>query len=336
MCYTDCFLFYFTIRAGSSCVSSILLALGIIGCILVPVLPFSGNRIQFCMIMAYMILLVIAFTVTLCGSLTDSKVSIGFGLLLGVVAFILWMTLTIPTILAFRKASINDFCLGMNCGESHWLVPRIWMDTDFEDFPTTTQKIKRSGMDGEFIKVDSLGPKVIMSQDDTDNAKVILVEDSPSVGSKMETNGDDASLDKHAKDTISKSATTTISSDARLLLDEDTDWLDLAEHILEGDGNTQGHSVSKRQINLAKQLKKLRESRFEDPRILSNSMTVMTLTRTRSIILTFLYGLLHVFVLITIFMNLASFVCREDEELPRQPIEFDEPICESTTCWKPV
>ncbi|KAL1460027.1 hypothetical protein WDU94_011967, partial [Cyamophila willieti] len=291
-----------------------------------PLLPFSENPIQFVVIMGYMILLVIAYTTTLCGSLTDSKTSIGLGLLLGIVAFILWLTLTIPSLLAFHKKSVNEFCLGQNCGESHWLVPRHWEDEAYADFPspttetslvTTSNKNRYQEPIHAMINIQENSKRLKKTTPTPKNTKTedidnIFDDTTPN----SPNNKTDTATDSNNEDTWTKGDETIF--DDKTTLQNNTN-------------STRRHSISKRDL-----MKDLRSSRFPDGRFLQSTSAVVPLTHYISILLAFIYGFLHIFVLTTIFMNLSSFTCREGLCCPGFELDLiEKPQTEERECWDP-
>ncbi|KAI5729467.1 hypothetical protein M8J76_002833 [Diaphorina citri] len=150
MCNGDCFLLCFTIRAGSAIMSSIFLFLGLLGCLLVPFLPYSCNDVQLILIMIYMLLLVAGFGTALSGTLTYSKSSQGLGLFIASIAFFYWLWLTVNTLIYFPRDLSSEYCLGHKCGESHWLVPRNWDINDYSDLDKVNLLLERYFTDQYF------------------------------------------------------------------------------------------------------------------------------------------------------------------------------------------
>lgn len=126
MCGADCFLCCFSLQAGAIFASSYMFALSILGLLLLPFIPFTADG-NFLLIYGYMLLLFVAFIIALFGALSESKPAVLGGLVLGIIAFLLWVFLTLPSFL--DKETPN--CFGYRCGESHWLLARQW--TPHED-----------------------------------------------------------------------------------------------------------------------------------------------------------------------------------------------------------
>lgn len=336
MCFTDCFLIYFTIQAGSACVSTMFLAFGVVGCLAIPLMPYSINDLQFYLVMGYMMLLVAAFTITLCGSLTDSKKTIGLGLILGLMAFLVWLMLTLPSLMGFSKFHNNEFCLGLYCGETHWLVPRNWRDNETlgrPTPPTTTQKETARFLSARVPDAKGSpknGPGAIQEKMNP----LTTDRDVPNVDISSDGIPKARGPKKHAFDTsriavpfgmppwkpwtpdTTSSQTQGTVWEASPLYDDELDWL--AKRVLIGEkeneetSTTPRHNVSKRQVvNIATDRNDLHH--VEKYLMMRVGDEQIRLTRKWSIILAFLYASLFACVLITIFMNLASFSCREGE-----------------------
>lgn len=328
MCYIDCFLIYFTIRAGTTCVSSILLAFGVVGVIAVPLLPYSSNELQFFLIMGYMLLLVAAFTTALCGSLTDSKRTVMLGLILGIMAFFVWMMLTIPSLMSFGKMTNNNFCLGPNCGETHWLVPRNWKDTEISD-----AKLVKENENSDYLMESKLNEDT-NTYTDQDH---ISVDARHSTQDENVLPNDAMSEHMHLKEGESESDTKEFTEPAAHL--DEYDIRDLAKHIMsKGYRNCDVHTLTKRFVDkivqqyldllpftndsvVLFQLGKEANLEGEDfserarplnlPKYMEQGRSLVRLTRPFSIFLATVYALLFAFALATIFMFLGSFACRE-------------------------
>ncbi|KAL1449809.1 hypothetical protein WDU94_002283 [Cyamophila willieti] len=352
MCYTDCFLIYFTIRAGSACVSSILLMFGLVGVVLVPLLPYSSNEMQFFLIFGYMVLLVVAFSTALCGTLTDSKRTISIGLILGIIAFLVWMALTIPSIMVYLTSN-NEFCLGQNCGESHWLVPRSWSEEEKTYKPTPPPQ-SRINLIPPQSRVDLISPdeeKISAFDVFTEarrlpsvNAITTEPDDSENYLDSDDDNVKNLELDRKLNDDDVASVVDMKQQARRIPVGEsadgkrpyiepaagmyDDELADLADSILKSE-----HAVSKRDLmRLAETIinekldrpvfkretdtvpeRQLRAKPVNVNRFIAGGNSLIQLTRLWSTFLAAIYACLFCFVLTTIFMNLASYACREGE-----------------------
>lgn len=129
----DSFLFFFSLRSGSACMSSMCLFMGLLGGLLAPFLPYSVNEDRLILVMLYMLLLIFGFGSALCGVLNYSKSALRLGFFLAILAFLYWVFLTFPTLTRFNRVFDHEYCLGDKCGESHWFVPRQWDSSDFSD-----------------------------------------------------------------------------------------------------------------------------------------------------------------------------------------------------------
>ncbi|XP_026687420.1 uncharacterized protein LOC103520548 [Diaphorina citri] len=96
MCWADCFLCCFSLQTGAIFVSSYMFALGLLGTVYIPFLPFSDDP-AFNNIYLYTLLLSATFLLALYGALSETKTAVFISLLLGIVAFLYWISLTLPS-----------------------------------------------------------------------------------------------------------------------------------------------------------------------------------------------------------------------------------------------
>lgn len=295
------------IKHLASCGSVIMFALGIIGILLVPLLPYSGNFIQFSVIMSYMAVLILAFTFILCGIFTESKMSIGTGLMIALVAFVLWLVLTVPTLVAFRRKSIHDFCLGLSCGESHWMIPRQWKREDFADADsgrgTTTRnplQVDRSNIYSEPL----YAYQQRIFQDIMKNTEM----DSQSEGKQSFP----------SKENMQEDTSVANSMDHDLIFnkhyegnDTDNQGIDKEQH---GNVDNQGGSKSNQgNTSLTHSLSKrfIPTNQFPIPHFLGIGKSYAKLNNLWSMVFALVYLLLFSCVLGTIIAHLASFSCKK-------------------------
>ncbi|KAI5729543.1 hypothetical protein M8J76_003677 [Diaphorina citri] len=156
MCWGDCFLCCLSLQSGAALVSTFGLTAGVLGFLLVPFVPFSAANENFSRIMFYMFLLAFSHGLALLGTMIESRKTLGFGIVLVFLAFLLWTFLTIPSFLEAPGVS-GSYCFGLRCGESHWMVPRTWSTLEpldeemiFDLLSGANMEQKSSRMDGQF------------------------------------------------------------------------------------------------------------------------------------------------------------------------------------------
>ncbi|KAI5723579.1 hypothetical protein M8J76_008258 [Diaphorina citri] len=117
------FLCCFPLQAGSLIMSTFMFTLGMLGILCFPFLPYSGESyFKFCIIFSYTVLLVIASILSLIGSLNKELMYLIPGFLLSVITFIFWLYLMYNS--GLRYTQQGEYCFGLRCPESHWLLPR--------------------------------------------------------------------------------------------------------------------------------------------------------------------------------------------------------------------